>query len=822
MAAIGDVTVGFRKGANGQLHMGLELQQGNERELISKAILDQLYAAHRDLQPRVDGLFTALMHMNGAFEKHGYDGWRITSTGEVISDVASDQTVVATFNAKLQDLNGFIVHHKQRARSVSAPPTRDHRGWICKQGSVVKNWKRRFMVLQSCHLHYFETDKLTPTLKPKGSFQVLAIERASDLQHGLVAKGSGNRVFKFYADDAQSCTAWFTAIVSHLRSRPTVTPSASAPNLSSPARSLSASSASSSSSAPTPQPPRRASTAALPAPLSAPTVTPAAPQKETPASAPGPPVAKRLPIATPVSQAAAIKPPVAPTKPSPVKHLVHAPSAPSLAAPKKVDIASVLVALAKQPTGALSMSLKTTEGVTYRVVVATELNAIYAQHPRFKPLVDGLFTAMSRLNERLRSRQYSGWALTSTGTVECSYSPTEAAAFNAALQSVNQYIVRQKHAHLGRAPSTGNIAAPAPSASNNNNNNIDNVARTVAANVPVGLAANLVSVFVSEELGKAIQAVAPVLEAGQAALKEQERQESKRSAPMAAAPPRLAQVHTGIMCDGCKVTPITGPRYQSTKYATIDVCGRCVQSPAVQTTWGPFQEMRQTVVHPNVACDGCGTNPIAGTRFISKKTPNFDCCERCVGRLHTAHGPFDAVARPRVLTTHINITCDGCRLGPIRGARFASTRVANFDLCHMCTRSRRFEASHGPFRRVGNRNEKNERGETVTIEVQTGGPARDMSESNHYDDYDDDEGMYESNDGTFAGDDGSNFAGGDLFAGDSGVNGVDTSGAFGFENAMGYADDSGGASSMFSQLGLDNNSVDVSSWFDVSNFSYDF
>ncbi|KAJ0393412.1 hypothetical protein P43SY_005989 [Pythium insidiosum] len=61
---------------------------------------------------------------------------------------------------------------------MSSPAVQNaqHAGWIYKQGSLVKNWKRRFMVLRGKQLTYYDTDKLTPRVKEKGSFQVITVE----------------------------------------------------------------------------------------------------------------------------------------------------------------------------------------------------------------------------------------------------------------------------------------------------------------------------------------------------------------------------------------------------------------------------------------------------------------------------------------------------------------------------------------------------------------------------------------------------------------------------------------------------------------------
>ncbi|CAK4066283.1 unnamed protein product [Aphanomyces euteiches] len=89
----------------------------------------------------------------------------------------------------------------------------DYAGWVYKQGSMIKSWKKRYMVLQNKQLTYFENEKIEGNAKAKGSFQVITIEKAHDINNGLLVHGTGGRVMKLYTDDAQSCQGWADAIM---------------------------------------------------------------------------------------------------------------------------------------------------------------------------------------------------------------------------------------------------------------------------------------------------------------------------------------------------------------------------------------------------------------------------------------------------------------------------------------------------------------------------------------------------------------------------------------------------------------------------------
>ncbi|ETP10171.1 hypothetical protein F441_14133 [Phytophthora nicotianae CJ01A1] len=89
----------------------------------------------------------------------------------------------------------------------------EYSGWVYKQGSLVKNWKKRFMVLSGRQLTYYDTSKLVPTVKPKGSFQVITVELSTDIQNGLLVHGRGGRVLKLYTASAEATSAWYNMIL---------------------------------------------------------------------------------------------------------------------------------------------------------------------------------------------------------------------------------------------------------------------------------------------------------------------------------------------------------------------------------------------------------------------------------------------------------------------------------------------------------------------------------------------------------------------------------------------------------------------------------
>lgn len=91
-------------------------------------------------------------------------------------------------------------------------------------------------------------------------------------------------------------------------------------------------------------------------------------------------------------------------------------------------------------------------------------------------------------------------------------------------------------------------------------------------------------------------------------------------------------MHNGVRCDMCNVFPIRGIRYKCTVRHDFDLCETCeARDPAEY----PLLKIRkpkvdtQKMVHYNVICDGCNVSPIVGPRFKCTTCPDFDLCSVC-------------------------------------------------------------------------------------------------------------------------------------------------------------------------------------------------
>lgn len=102
-------------------------------------------------------------------------------------------------------------------------------------------------------------------------------------------------------------------------------------------------------------------------------------------------------------------------------------------------------------------------------------------------------------------------------------------------------------------------------------------------------------------------------------------------------------VHHNIICYGCEKNPITGVRYKCFICPDYDLCQDCEQSETVDhdpshpfikiaspnTKLPNVKRNERSPVHEYVICDGCGANPISGTRYKCYECPDFDLCEKC-------------------------------------------------------------------------------------------------------------------------------------------------------------------------------------------------
>lgn len=91
------------------------------------------------------------------------------------------------------------------------------------------------------------------------------------------------------------------------------------------------------------------------------------------------------------------------------------------------------------------------------------------------------------------------------------------------------------------------------------------------------------------------------------------------------------QTHRNIKCDGCGMFPIIGIRYKCTVCTDFDLCATC-EAKDVHTTSHALLKIKEPPradIHFGVTCDGCSVSPIQGTRYKCTVCPNYDLCDSC-------------------------------------------------------------------------------------------------------------------------------------------------------------------------------------------------
>ena len=116
-------------------------------------------------------------------------------------------------------------------------------------------------------------------------------------------------------------------------------------------------------------------------------------------------------------------------------------------------------------------------------------------------------------------------------------------------------------------------------------------------------------------------------------------------------------------------------------------------------------------VHYFVTCDGCKMGPIIGKRYQCGVCPDFDYCEKCYEKEKEKHKHTFRNVKPFVIKkelklenneekpVHRGYICDGCNMEPIKGNRYHCTVCNDFDYCDACEEKYKNEHRH-PFLKI--------------------------------------------------------------------------------------------------------------------------
>ena len=128
------------------------------------------------------------------------------------------------------------------------------------------------------------------------------------------------------------------------------------------------------------------------------------------------------------------------------------------------------------------------------------------------------------------------------------------------------------------------------------------------------------------------------------------------------------ETHYLVSCDGCHMSPLVGRRYKCETCPNFDFCEHCYQKErekhghqfkVVETKELVKQVLEKVSLKPQnsegkaihrwVSCNGCGMNPIVGTRYKCSVCDNFDYCENCEQIYKNEHShEFIKISKPNM------------------------------------------------------------------------------------------------------------------------------------------------------------------------------
>lgn len=96
----------------------------------------------------------------------------------------------------------------------------DHAGWALKQGSIIKNWKKRYFVLKARELIYFASASPSGKgIEEKGRLKIKDVGFTPDYHNTLVVQGElKNQSLKFQVETNDESLEWFNMIRQALKS----------------------------------------------------------------------------------------------------------------------------------------------------------------------------------------------------------------------------------------------------------------------------------------------------------------------------------------------------------------------------------------------------------------------------------------------------------------------------------------------------------------------------------------------------------------------------------------------------------------------------
>ncbi|KAL4109755.1 hypothetical protein PRIC1_001450 [Phytophthora ramorum] len=90
-------------------------------------------------------------------------------------------------------------------------------GWVFKEGSLVRSWKKRFLVCKRAELAYYKNTDEENHAQLLGALTAAHIERLPDITNGLLIHGTEGRQLKIFTDTKAECDRCYEAIIKYCR-----------------------------------------------------------------------------------------------------------------------------------------------------------------------------------------------------------------------------------------------------------------------------------------------------------------------------------------------------------------------------------------------------------------------------------------------------------------------------------------------------------------------------------------------------------------------------------------------------------------------------
>lgn len=95
-------------------------------------------------------------------------------------------------------------------------------GWVFKEGSLVKSWKKRFLVAKRAEIAYYKNTEQENKAQLLGAMTVARIEKVADITNGLLLVSIEGRQLKLFTDTQKECDKCFAAIARYARGQSSV------------------------------------------------------------------------------------------------------------------------------------------------------------------------------------------------------------------------------------------------------------------------------------------------------------------------------------------------------------------------------------------------------------------------------------------------------------------------------------------------------------------------------------------------------------------------------------------------------------------------